>query len=79
MSCLREGRGSDEKYCSTLRYLFECVSETLSGPIQVLVEGNRNTGVGWSVEQPPSAQGPANACLLRRFQESWTRRINKKC
>ena len=36
--------------------LFDGVSETLSGPMQVLVEGNRITSVGRSVERPPSAQ-----------------------
>src|SRR5579864_1551163 len=36
--------------------LFDGVSETLSGPMQILVEGNRITSVGRSVERPPSAQ-----------------------
>jgi imidazolonepropionase-like amidohydrolase len=36
--------------------LFDGVSETLSGPMQVLVEGNRITRVGRSVERPPGAQ-----------------------
>lgn len=36
--------------------LFDGVSEALSGPMQVLVEGNRITSVGRSVERPPSAQ-----------------------
>src|ERR1044071_3794192 len=35
--------------------LFDGISETLSGPMQVLVEGNRITSVGRSIERPPSA------------------------
>ena len=37
--------------------LFDGVSETLSGPMQVLVEGNRITSVGRSVERPPERAG----------------------
>ena len=36
--------------------LFDGVSETLSGPMEILVQGNRITSVARSVERPPSAQ-----------------------
>src|SRR5579872_2342081 len=36
--------------------LLDGISETLSGPMEILVEGNRITSVGRSVERPPSAQ-----------------------
>ena len=36
--------------------MFDGVSETLSGPMEILVEKNRITSVGRSVEHPPSAE-----------------------
>ena len=36
--------------------MFDGVSETLSGPIEILVERNRITSVGRSVERPPGAE-----------------------
>lgn len=39
--------------CGNLLY---GVSETLSGPMEIVVQGNRITTVGRSVERPPSAQ-----------------------
>ena len=36
--------------------MFDGVSETLSGPIEILVQRNRITSVGRSVERPPGAE-----------------------
>jgi imidazolonepropionase-like amidohydrolase len=36
--------------------VFDGASETLSGPMEILVENNRITSMGWTVERPPGAE-----------------------
>ena len=37
--------------------MFECSSEELAGPVEILVEDDRNTSIGRSVNRPPAGAG----------------------